>query len=142
MIMLTVTVHKSGMPSQTQMHSSPFWKGSPSATSASASALVLASGIVVDNVLMISRSMMLMSTTTTTRIQLLMHCSSMSGEMLHLDISLSLQKWGNKVGKGKGKRNCSSICSYSMSQFLYYPNFCSFLILLLINSHLFFLTNH
>jgi hypothetical protein len=41
--MLTVTVHESGTLSPMQTHSSPFWEGSPGATSASASAL--ASGV-------------------------------------------------------------------------------------------------
>ena len=60
-------------------------------------------GIVADDAPMISRSMMLMSTTMMTGIQLPTRRSSMSGEMLRSDASLSLQKWGNKVGRARGK---------------------------------------
>ena len=40
----TVTVHESGTPLLMQMHSSPFWEGSPGATSTSASASALGVG--------------------------------------------------------------------------------------------------
>ena len=98
-----VMVQESGMPSPMQTHGSPFWEGSPGATSASASVSASASGVMADDASMISGSTMLTSTMTTTRIQLLMRCSSMISEMLHLDASPSLQKRGDKVGKGKEK---------------------------------------
>jgi hypothetical protein len=87
-----------------QMHSSPFWEGSPGAISASVtvSASASASGIMVDDVLMISGSTTLISTMMTTRIQLPTCHLSISGKMLCSDTSPLSQKWGNKVGRARG----------------------------------------
>jgi hypothetical protein len=66
-----------------------------------------ASGVVADDALTISRSTTLMSMTTMTGIQLPTCCSSMSGEMLRSDASLSSQKWATRW-EGQGESEADS----------------------------------
>ena len=66
-----------------------------------------ASGVVADDASTISGSTTLTSTTTTTGIQLPTRRSSVSGEMLRSDVSLSLQKRATRW-EGQGESEADS----------------------------------